>query len=52
MFNVNSNSNHYLFSELPSASTRVRHTPAAAAAQEFGFEVTQFETILFYFHKT
>ena len=27
---VNSNSNHCLFSELPSASTRVRHTRAAA----------------------
>ena len=29
---VNSNSNHCLFSELPSASTRVRHTGAAVAA--------------------
>ena len=29
---ANADSNHCLFSELPSASTRVRHTQAAAAA--------------------
>ena len=32
LYKVNSNSNHCLFSELPSASTRIRHTRAAAAA--------------------
>ena len=36
---VNSNSNHCLFSELPSASTRVRLTRAAAAAHPLEFEV-------------
>ena len=32
LYKVSSNSNHFLFSELPSASTRVRHNRAAAAA--------------------
>ena len=32
LYKVNSNSNHCLFSVLPSASTRVRHARAGAAA--------------------
>ena len=36
---VNSNSNHCLFSEIPSASTGVRHTGTAAAAHTLEFEV-------------
>ena len=32
LYKVNSNSNHCLFSELPSASVRVRHTRDAGAA--------------------
>ena len=38
---VNSNSNHCLFSELPSASVRVCHTRAAAAANPLEFEVSR-----------
>ena len=41
---VNSNSNHCLFRELPSVSTRVRHTQAAAAAHPFEFEVSKCRT--------
>ena len=37
-YKVNSNSNHCLFSELPSASTRVRHTRAAAAASRWSLK--------------
>ena len=44
LFKVNSNSNHCLFSELPSASTRVRHTRAAAAAHPLEFEVSRCRT--------
>ena len=40
LFKVNVNSNHCLFNELPSASTRVRHTLAAAAAHPLEFEVS------------
>ena len=32
LYRVNSNSNHCLFSEFPSASVRVRHSRAAAVA--------------------
>ena len=39
LYKVNSNSNHCLFSELPSASGRVRHIRAAAAAYSSEFEV-------------
>ena len=38
LYKGNSNSNQCLFSELPSASTRVRHTRAAAAAHPLEFE--------------
>ena len=41
LFKVNSNSNHCLFSELPSISLRVRHTRAAAAAHPLEFEVSR-----------
>ena len=41
---VNSNSNHRLFNELPSASTRVRHTRAAAAVHPLYFEVSRCRT--------
>ena len=44
---VNSNSNHCLFSELPSASARVRHTRAAAAAHPLEFEVWRCRTSQF-----
>ena len=37
LYKVNLNSNHCLFSELPSASTRVRYTRAAAAAHPLEF---------------
>ena len=37
---VNSNSNNYFFTELPSASVRVLNSPAAAAARPFEFEVS------------
>ena len=41
LYKVNSNSNHCLFSELPSASTRVLYTRAAAAAHPLEFEVSR-----------
>ena len=44
---VNSNSNYCLFSELPSASERVRHTRAAASAQPLEFEVSKCRTSQF-----
>ena len=47
LYMVNSNSNHSLFSELPSASTRVRHTQAAAAAHPLEFEVSSCRTSQF-----
>ena len=40
-YKVNLNSNHCLFSELTSASTRVRHTRTAAAAHPLDFEVSR-----------
>ena len=47
LYKINSNSNHRLFSELPSASTRVRHTRAAAAAHPLEFEVSRCKTSQF-----
>ena len=47
LYNVNSNSNHCLLSELPSASTRVRHTRAVAAAHLLEFEVSRSRTSQF-----
>ena len=44
LYKVNSNSNHRLFSEFPSASVRVRHTRAAAAAHLLEFEVSRRRT--------
>ena len=46
---VNSNSNKCLFSELPSASSRVRHThtQAVAAAHPLEFEVSRCRTSQF-----
>ena len=44
LYKVNSNSNHTLFIELPSASTRVRHAGAAAAAHLLKFEVSRCRT--------
>ena len=41
LYKINSNSSHYLFSELPSASVRVRHNRAAAAAHPLEFEVSR-----------
>ena len=45
LYKVNSNSNHCLFSELPSASTRVLHTRTSAAAHPFEFEVSRCRTV-------
>ena len=42
LYKVNSSSNHCLFIELPSASVRVRHTQAAAAAHPLEFEVSRY----------
>ena len=42
LYNVNSNSNDCLFSELLSASFRVRHTRAAAEAHPLEFEVSRY----------
>ena len=42
LYKVNSNSNHCLFCELRSASVRVRHTRAVAAAHPIEFETSQF----------
>ena len=47
LYKVNSDSNHCLFSELPSASIRVRHTRAAAAAYPLECEVSRFRTSQF-----
>ena len=41
LYTVNSNSNPFLFSELPSASVRIRHSLAAGAAHPFEFEVSR-----------
>ena len=45
LYKVNSNSNHCQFSELPSASTRIRHTRAAAAVHPLEFEASKFRTL-------
>ena len=47
VYNVNSNSNHYLFSKLPSVFIRVRHTLTAAAAHPLEFKVSRFRTSQF-----
>ena len=47
LYKVNSNSNHCLINELPSASTRVRHTRAAAAAHLIEFVVSRCRTSQF-----
>ena len=44
LYKVNSNSNHCLFSQLLSASTRVRQTRAAVAAHPLEFEVSSCST--------
>ena len=46
-YKVNSNSYHCLFSELPSASTRVRHARAAATAHPLEFDVSWCRTSQF-----
>ena len=47
LYKANSNSNHRLFSKLPSASVRVRHTRAADAAHPLEFEVSRSRTSQF-----
>ena len=47
LYKVNSNSNHCLFSELPSASVSVRNTPAASASHPLQFEVSRRRTSQF-----
>ena len=47
LYKVTANSNHCLFSELPSASTRVRHTRAAVAVHPLEFEVSRCRTSQF-----
>ena len=47
LFKVNSNSNHCLFSELPSTSTLVRYNRATAAADPWEFEVSRCKTSQF-----
>ena len=47
LLKVNSNSNHCLFRELPSASIRVRHNRAASAAHPVEFEVSMCRTSQF-----
>ena len=47
LYKVNSNSNYCLFSELPSASVRVRHTLAVAAAHPLELEVSRCKTSKF-----
>ena len=44
---VNLNSNHCMFSDLPSAPTRVRHFRAAAPARRLWFEVSTCRTSQF-----
>ena len=46
-YKVNSDSNHCLFCELPSASTRVRHTRAAVEVHPLEFEVARCRTSQF-----
>ena len=47
LYKVNSNSNHCLFSELPSASVRVQRNKAAVAAHPLELEVSRFITSQF-----
>ena len=47
LYKVKSNSNRCLFSELPSASTRVRHIRVAAAAHPLEFKVSTYGTSQF-----
>ena len=47
LYKVNLNSNHCLFSELPSASVRVRHIRATAAAHPLELEVSRCRTSQF-----
>ena len=47
LYKVNSNSYRCLFSELPSASSRVRHTRDAAAAHPLEFEASRCRTTSF-----
>ena len=47
LYEDNSNSHRCLFSEVPSASVRVRHTRAAAAVHPFEFEVARCRTSQF-----
>ena len=47
LYKINSNSNHCLFSRLPSAPAKVRHTRAAAAAHSLEFEVSSSRTSQF-----
>ena len=47
LYKVNSNSNHCLFSELPSASTRVRHTRAYIGAHTLELDVSRCRTSQF-----
>ena len=46
-YNVNSNSIHCLFNELPSVSTKVLHILAAAGAHPLEFEISTSRTSLF-----
>ena len=41
LYKVNSNSNHCLFNELPSGSTRIRHTRAVAITHPLEFKVSR-----------
>ena len=47
LYKVNSKSNHCQFSELPSASTSVKHIRAAAAAHPLEFEESRCRTCQF-----
>ena len=47
LYKVNVNSNRCLFSELPSAATRVRHSRAASTAHPLEFEVSRCRTSQF-----
>ena len=47
LYEVNSNSHHCLFSELPFAPTRVRPTRAVTAAHPLEFEVSRCRTSQF-----
>ena len=47
LYKVNSNKNHCLLSEFPTASVSVRHTRAASAAQPLELEVSKCRTFQF-----